>query len=168
MRRWHRSFKSFRILLQLLKVFSVSVVDITSNYSGRFTAGIKEQRIRLPQISLSPHDKPQTIGLMNGKSIKSHSEIISGKFATTKSYIPKTLTQTAPVETSEAEISVAASFGPEDQIHQKVLTLRPNGERLGINLTWGMETSLKEAGLYIQAVHPYGVADLAGCLPGDR
>ena len=35
-------------------------------------------------------------------------------------------------------------------------------------MTWGMETSLKEAGLYIQAVHPYAIADLAGCMPGDR
>ena len=84
---------------------------------------------------MSPHDKPQTIGLMNGENIKSHSEIISGKFATTKSYIPKTLNKTVPVETSEAEASVAASFGPEDQIQQKLLTLRPNGERLGINVS---------------------------------
>ena len=51
---------------------------------------------------------------------------------------------------------------------QKSLTLRPNGEKLGINLTWGMETGLKEAGLYVQAVHSYGIADVAGCVPGDR
>ena len=31
-----------------------------------------------------------------------------------------------------------------------------------------METGLKEAGLYVQAVHSYGIADVAGCVPGDR
>lgn len=140
---------------------------------GRFTAGIKEQRIRLPQIALSPHDKPQTIGLMNGPKVIDHGQIIGGKYATSKAYIPRTIlnqhsNRQTERELTGAEASAAASFDPESKIQQKTLTLRPNGERLGINLTWGMETSLKEAGLYIQAVHSYAVADLAGCMPGDR
>ena len=109
---------------------------------------------------------------MNGSKVIDHGQIIGGKYATSKAYIPRTIQKQHCKQTEKdltgAEASAAASFDPGSKIQQKTLTLRPNGERLGINLTWGMETSLKEAGLYIQAVHAYAVADLAGCMPGDR
>ena len=92
---------------------------------GRFTAGIKEQRIRLPNISLSPHDKPQTIGLMNGSKVIEHGKIIGGKYATSKSYIPRVLNKMPERDSSTAtEVSANASFDAEAKLQQKTLTLR--------------------------------------------
>ena len=65
-------------------------------------------------------------------------------------------------------VSASASLDVDAGMTQKVLVLRPNGDKLGLNLTWGMETSLQEAGLYVKHVIQYGVADISGCLPGDR
>ena len=40
---------------------------------------IQEQRLKLPQIILSKHDKPQTIALMTQRNIMEFGDVISGK-----------------------------------------------------------------------------------------
>ena len=62
---------------------------------------------------------------MSGSKVIEHGKIIGGKYATSKSYIPRVLNKTHEKESSTAtEVSVNASFDPEAKLQQKTLTLR--------------------------------------------
>ena len=125
---------------------------------------------------LSQHDKPQTIGLMTKRKVMEYGDILAAKLAKNSvSFASNGLSSKSVSKRKKKKddvlpsvVSASASLDVDAGMTQKVLVLRPNGDKLGLNLTWGMETSLQEAGLYVKHVIQYGVADISGCLPGDR
>ena len=47
----------------------------------------QEQKTKLPNISLSNHDKPQTIALMTRRHVMDHGVFISGKAINTTNFL---------------------------------------------------------------------------------
>jgi len=46
--------------------------------------------------------------------------------------------------------------------------MKPENERLGVALIWGLQTGLQEAGIYVKTVIVGGIAQKAGMEVGDR
>ena len=157
--------------------------ELASVADGRFTANLKEQNIKMPRIVLSPHEKPQVIALMTEAVTLEHGRELSKQFGG--------LVETAPnpddnnndeavydkVETKKRRIKKKVEFSQNDQamifgldggITQKTIRMKPDNERLGVALIWGLQTGLQEAGIYVKTIVSAGVAQKAGLLVGDR
>ena len=53
-------------------------------------------------------------------------------------------------------------------VTQKTIRMKPDNEKLGVALIWGLQTGLQEAGIYVKTIIQGGVAHQAGLIIGDR
>jgi C-terminal processing protease CtpA/Prc len=68
----------------------------------------------------------------------------------------------------KVEFSPADVAGIEGGVTQKTIRIRPDNQKLGVALIWGLQTGLQEAGIYVKTIAKNGVAQRAGLIIGDR